>query len=579
MLLCCILAASAHADEIVFTSGGRLSCEVLEETDEHIRVRLAHGTMLIERSRVAEVRREASEDYLKREARARLKAGSTRSAVELFERALREKPGDAAARRGLLESLEAHARSLLRRYRLAEAQAVVERLGTDSPAARELAAAIAKEQQAGARLLGEAVQAYKRGDFAGCLKRLDAWRLRRPVGDAEAALKMAAAHLGAGYAALEQGALRKALDHFRSADSFKRTDEADEVLGFLRPIEVLEALKQGAMKKAGRLIDSMKSTYPDRAVPLFLRAVQHHLAGEVQLAVAGYADAARVARGQGEVKRGITYELVQKHALGTLRLAIARPPQEGAARWREFFLEPLRRYDGATHFTVYAASEQEAEELGATADRLYEQIANDLLGGVPPAPKAELVLHPSRKVYVTADPIPPGSPLAALTVMRNETAGVCYESLGADGKPVVRVEAYPQPRFDLDTLPHELVHVVQRRGLNVHRRGHWLDEGLATLYESERSRSGRVSRLKEPMPLRELLALRSTPPSKLALFYNQSSALAQFLRGHGTQGAWRLFLDAYATRGFERAILDAYDIKSVDLLERMWLEWLSKGGR
>ena len=56
----------------------------------------------------------------------------------------------------------------------------------------------------------------------------------------------------------------------------------------------------------------------------------------------------------------------------------------------------------------------------------------------------------------------------------------------------MRVEVYSgQSGLLVDTIPHEVVHVLQRRGFVGFRAGHWLDEGLATTYESEGSRDRR----------------------------------------------------------------------------------------
>ena len=68
-LLVWLLGTAVRADEVVLTSGGKLSCEVLEVTDEMVTVRLARGVMEIPRAKVAEIRRESKKRYLEREAR------------------------------------------------------------------------------------------------------------------------------------------------------------------------------------------------------------------------------------------------------------------------------------------------------------------------------------------------------------------------------------------------------------------------------------------------------------------------------------------------------------------------------
>jgi hypothetical protein len=272
------------------------------------------------------------------------------------------------------------------------------------------------------------------------------------------------------------------------------------------------------------------------------------------------------------------YEVVRAYATATLKQAIARPPQEGQRKWRETFLGPLERDDSAAEFAVYAASAVVARDAAAEAAAIYERIAADLFGGAPSGQKAEVVLHPTREAYVAADPTPEGSPLAGLALGREPTAGVCYDTLDEQGAPLIRVELDAgQPRWLTDTLPHELVHLAQRRGWRTFRKGHWLDEGLATLYESQEAQDSRLALWRqiegESIPLPELLALRSTPPDRPVLFYLEAHAFCRYLRGLGGPEEWRRFLDAFGDSDFETAVRGAYGVESVADLERAFRVW------
>ncbi|MHC4548027.1 MAG: tetratricopeptide repeat protein [Planctomycetota bacterium] len=577
VFVCVLLALPAAGDVVVLQGGGRLSCEVLRETPDAVHVRLPHGAMVIPRTRIAEVVREDRGVYLRREGRLSLRAGSTRSAVELLERALAHDP---EAQPYLVAALEAHAQSLADRFRHDEAKQVLRRLEALEPGhrgARRLVAWILREEKIAAALHERAQRALDLGAYLDALVLLDAWRVRRPVDDEQARAEMAAAHLGAARKEEERGQLRQVLDHYRAAAAFGARRETTEALYLLRPLAVLEALKEGDAGRARGLLDGIATTYPQPAVPVFLRAVRHHLLGEVEAAVRAYADAARLAE-QEAGARGLDYDLVRRYAAATLRAAIARPPQEGVTRWRELFLAPLACDDTADHFTVYAASRKLAQEVASLADRHYARITTDLLGRVPAAGKAEIVVHPHREAYLAADPTPPGSPLASVTVSRAQTGGVCYDTLDEQGQPLVRLETYAGPGLGADTLPHEIVHLVQRRGLPVFRRGHWLDEGLAMLYESEQNQANRRAlwrRLsRNPIPLPELLVLPSTPPDRVATFYHQAHAFACFLRGLGDDEDWRRFLASFGRMSFETAVRQVYEIESVDVLERRWLKEL-----
>ncbi len=141
LVVACLLCAVTRADEVVLVSGGRLSCEVLEETESGVTVRLPNGKMTIPRSRIASIRRESSGEYLLREARRSLKQGMYESAVELFAKALELDPDDEETLKGYADALLDRARELLEQYRLDEADALLRRLealsGTNTAALRE----------------------------------------------------------------------------------------------------------------------------------------------------------------------------------------------------------------------------------------------------------------------------------------------------------------------------------------------------------------------------------------------------------------------------------------------------------
>jgi tetratricopeptide (TPR) repeat protein len=571
------LAPPGLGDEIELKSGGRLSCQIVAETETYLEVRLPHGTMRIPRSRIQSIVREEHRDWLEREAGRSLRGGDTRGAVDLRERVHELHPADPRAKRALAEALFAHARSLRAEHRLDDAVSTLVRLARLDPrypGVDGLFEAIQDQAREDAHLHQRAVSALREQEYGLAIKLLDSWRLRRPVGDEQAKTEMAAAYLAAARARLEKGDLRGALDHYRSAEAFGEREQTGEALRVLRPIAVLEALKDGETREADRLLDSISTTYPNQAVVLFLRAVLHHVRGEVAEAVDTYAKVSRVREDAGsESQLALPYDLVKAYAYSTLRAAIARPPSEGQSKWREIFLGPLQRSDRSEHFTVYAPTQTLAERAGKTADGIYTQTARELLGGVPAGRRAEIVLHPTRQAYVAADPAPPGSPLSGVTLPRGGTGGVCYDTLDESGKPLTRIELFADAHglFE-DVLPHELVHLVQRRGLGAFRRGHWLDEGLAMLHESESGQEARTSRLHKlkPMPLAEFFALRSTPPSRAGLFYAQAYSITAFLHDLGTEADWRRFLNLFAKKELEEALREVYRIESIDALERRW---------
>ncbi len=583
-LLLALLAAAAHADEILLKGGGRLSCEVVEVREATVLVRLPNGTMEIDRSRIESIVREARGEYLGREAKGRLKGGSPAGAVDLFERALREDPSSAEARAGLVEALLAHGDDLLRRFLLDDAWAAGGRvlgLAAGHPGARGLQARVAEAREENDRIAARAQGLLDNGDYGAALPELERWRLRRAPGDPAARDALASAHIGCGNARLRAQDLRGALDHFRAAASYGAGKRVDEALFLLKPVAFLEALRNGEAAEARRHLDSISTTYPDAAVPPFLKAVLSHVTGRVDEAVAAYAEAERIAERTARPPHALTYDIVRAQASAVLRSAVARPPQEGAARWRETFLAPLRRDASGAHFVVFAPTERMARDLAAAADRIHGEIARALLGALPAPLPVELVVHASRQAYLAADQVPPGSPWAAIMLSREKTGGVCYDTLDASGNATIRIEVHSDAAGLLeDILPHEIAHAVQRRGLAVYRRAHWLDEAIAMQRESPASISRRLANARRapvPIPLPELLALRSTPPDRVDLFYDQSCALGEFLRTRATAAEWRRFLDAFARGPVEGALRDVYAIADTDLLERLFRDWLAAG--
>ncbi len=584
VVLCLLLLhGPAHADEVVLHSGGKLSCEVLEVTDTIVRIRLPRGVMEIPRAKVLEIRRESKRAYLEREASRSQRTGSERGAVELYERAFREAQDDESIQAKYEAALEVYATSLVREFRFREAERAIRtlvRIHPNHPSAKRLADAMAREITRTGVLLDRAERSLKSGNVEVALRELEAWRQRRPVDDPHARKTMASAYLLAGRHAASQTRLRAALDHYRAAVAFGAHGEAQQALYLLRPIAVLEAMREGDLEHARRELRGIATTYPHPATPVYLEAVLSHVSGNVEHAVQRYADAARLAEKTGPKRAGVSYKLAQQYASATLRAAIARPPSEGVSRWRELFLGSLVRYDEGRHFTVYAPSADVAAKLSKSSDAAYDRIANELLGRLPKTGKAELVIHPSRRAYVAADPSPPGTPLKDASVSREQTAGVCYDTLDENGERLVRVETFAHSDWEESTIPHELVHVVQRRGLPAFRRGKWLDEGLAMLYESTASQTNRLAlwrRLaKGRMPLPEFLALRSIPAERVSMFYSQAHAFTVFLRSLGDGAQWTRFLSEFGNSEFEVAVRRVYQVESVAVLERLWL---SKAGR
>ncbi|MCK6458856.1 MAG: hypothetical protein L6Q95_03065, partial [Planctomycetes bacterium] len=156
-LLCALLlAAAARPDEILLEGGGRISGEVVEETERELTILLPNGTMRLPRAKVREIVREDRRSYLRREAKA---AASARAAVRMYERAF-ALSHDEETRDDLARALLAHAAEELQLFRLDAAEAALARLRELAPGApsaapaNRLAAARTREFPAMAATLG-----------------------------------------------------------------------------------------------------------------------------------------------------------------------------------------------------------------------------------------------------------------------------------------------------------------------------------------------------------------------------------------------------------------------------------------
>ncbi|MHC4451761.1 MAG: tetratricopeptide repeat protein [Planctomycetota bacterium] len=574
LLMICLLALPLAADQIILKGGGRLSGEIVREQADSITLQLPAGSMSVPRARIEKIVREKKGAYLRREAEARLSSGLTATAVELCERALRDDPGNVEQLAG---ALVAHARASLAGFRLDRARRAVERLAEIAPdhsALAPLRAQVRAEQAKAEQLWRTAQSDFRNGRFSSGLEALHAWGLRQPASDPAVARELALAHEAAGAQAVRKVQLRTALDHFRAARSYGARGDVTRAIELLKPVAVLEALKEGREQEARRMIGSLATGYPSPGVARFLEAVWDQLHGEMPKAVAGYAEAQRLATASAGKRTGLTYDVVAAYARATLRNSITKPPKQGAKRWAETFLGPLASAESG-NVTAYAPSEELAEQAANEADEQLRKVASELGLRIPRTLRAQVVVHPDKTVYVAADRNPGGTPLGGISVTREQTGGVTYNTLDGRGRSLIRVESFAgQKTLFTTVVPHEMVHVAQHLGFGAFRRAHWLDEGMAMLNESKAGRDQRLAWLQRStqlFSLTELTTVRSTPPGQAFLFYNQAYAFTSYLRGLGTGQDWRAFLDRFATRNLDESVRETYGFESIDELERGFL--------
>jgi hypothetical protein len=131
-----------------------------------------------------------------------------------------------------------------------------------------------------------------------------------------------------------------------------------------------------------------------------------------------------------------------------------------------------------------------------------------------------------------------------------------------------------------DILPHEVAHTIVAHwyGKPVPR---WADEGVAGLAEGQRARARYeqtlLALLKEGrmIPLRRLLPMREYPQDVMALFA-QGYSLTAYLVGEGGHAKFLAFVKQGERDGWDRAAKKHYGHKTVDDLERDWLQSVRK---
>ncbi len=122
----------------------------------------------------------------------------------------------------------------------------------------------------------------------------------------------------------------------------------------------------------------------------------------------------------------------------------------------------------------------------------------------------------------------------------------------------------------LNTVTHEVAHMVQHEAFAGVRLPRWAGEGLAMVADGRPDRWARVLQAgHSAYPLRILL--RSGYPRRNArVFYAQSLSLTRFLLARGGRGRLKAFIYQAARQGYDRALHDNYGLASVAQLERAW---------
>ncbi len=128
-----------------------------------------------------------------------------------------------------------------------------------------------------------------------------------------------------------------------------------------------------------------------------------------------------------------------------------------------------------------------------------------------------------------------------------------------------------------NALPHEITHVILADLFPSHRLPEWLNEGLATLAESEQLRARRQSVLTSAWrsgqlpPLHRLVADDSSSSTDLDVLYACRASLLRFLQQNGESTSLSEFTKVAVGSGCEQALREIYHFeRGLPELEERW---------
>jgi hypothetical protein len=221
--------------------------------------------------------------------------------------------------------------------------------------------------------------------------------------------------------------------------------------------------------------------------------------------------------------------------------------------------QPVESHQTA-NFVIRADSLETARQIGAAAEQHRKTLAKLWLGGVLPD-----WTTPCR-IDVAAS-----TKNGGYTQISYANGKVAFQRINLEGS---------LDRLLQGPLPHELTHVLFAHyfGFQAPR---WADEGGAILSEGELKGAAhrRVFRTiidnRRAFPLRDFFALRDYP-ADIPCLYAQGHSIASFLVAAKGHQAFLSFVRDGLDRSWDEAVNDRYGYKSVDQLEKAWLDWVGK---
>ncbi|MBY0397949.1 MAG: hypothetical protein K2X91_15970, partial [Thermoleophilia bacterium] len=221
--------------------------------------------------------------------------------------------------------------------------------------------------------------------------------------------------------------------------------------------------------------------------------------------------------------------------------------------------------------TYVDANRALAEEVARAAEAAREaglKRWGDASGGLPWAPRCEIVIFPTAKEFSRETGQAPDSPGFSTMGVNNGKVVFRRLTLRADHAGTVRA-----------VLPHEVTHVILADLFPSKPIPRWADEGLAVLAEPAAEQQARAADLDAPLAtgrlfrLGDLMAMDYPESRHWPLYYAQSVSLTRFLVEAKGPSTFLAFVKASQDAGVEPALKRTYGIGGYDDLHARWLSY------
>ena len=258
----------------------------------------------------------------------------------------------------------------------------------------------------------------------------------------------------------------------------------------------------------------------------------------------------------------------------------------GAVDWRGLGVVENEQYDGirpplwaeGTHFAVFACNQRLAETVLDLTEQYLNFLTEKFLDGRGWAVRIPILMYKNHDDYVRVGKNMEWS--GGVTVQDQHGFGrtdhVALFALDQSGKL--------DKEMILNTLPHELTHVVMNEFFGAQGVPRWLNEAIARRLEQvrdhylEAARMGRGVSAGRYYRFRDLFEADSYPDgdSRKLLFYEQSATIVLYLLEQGPDAMLAFLEQLRDGKGHDAAVAAALGIPeqgAIEVLETRWVKW------